>query len=701
MNRLDVPWKEIETYLETHIPEFKTVRVMPADKGRFFKIHYEPGEIIMPKGVYSDYAAVHLTGDVFVYDRAPASRREAAAGRECWRKPGRLRKFLGRPVAALAGGLSRIAAVVRRRGEKPTVPADLDSPLAGEFESAKEWGRPSADGFIKRTHFQGTESPIYERLMGVSSALLNQQRSFTLVAGFGDGHDAPCEFYLIPRRILAELYKLSPAFRARHSKRFVADELPRLLAENRLFRNTLYPADILDRAELLSQLRGSGDLAESAASRHPRYAATGRDRAEASRRLRACLGDSCKGWLKSLSSERLDDAALAQLLGDLNALLKRPDLFGKPQPPATPGNPKPTQNQVIAANRRRLEQVYVGAIAETDPDRFLPTEPHEFEKLIAKVGAEHFRLLVRPELGHPEGAVIFAGPSAPGEPGTAQDADALYLIISGQVHIERAVPGTASPLLLNRLDRHGYFGLSCIEVGAKHSASARAMTEVHLIELRGDVVRDTLMPQFPAIAKKLREETARVRARDAQLGSGARMPPATPPTDVANRLMVTTNLLLVDMDLCTRCDQCVAGCAAAHDDIPRFHRGNPDLRFGKWEVAKACMHCVDAPCQRVCPVGAITFLDTGAVEIHRNRCIGCEYCALACPFDVIEMAVAAPGEPLCVKPEKPIATKCDLCLDEDHAPPCVASCPYGAAQRGHPRDLFPDIKNWAESIYSR
>lgn len=700
MKNLDVPWKEIEAYLGAHAPDFKAVKLLPADKERFFKIQYEPGEIIMPKGAYSDYAAVHLKGQVFVYDRVPATKNELATSRECWRRPGRVRAFIKRRVMPLAGLLTRRFGLGKQQTQDlpVTVSVDLDSPAASEFENVEDWGPPQDDNFIKRTDFNGTERPFFERMMGVTSALLNQPRSYTLVAGFGAGQHHTCELYLIPRRILAELYKVSPAFREKHLQRFVKDELPRLLAENRLFRNTLYVEDILDPKELLSQLKGSGDLSESAASEHPLYDGKKLQRAEASKRLRACLGTPCRDWLKTLSPDTFNESHLAQLVSELNTLLKHADLFDKPNPDV----PRPTENQIIKANRRQLEEAYSGVVKDTDPDQFLPAAPDELKELIDEVGPNQFQLIVCPAPNRPESKEIYAGPAEPDKPETAQEADGLYLIISGQVQIDRAVSRPGQPMLLNRLSRHGFFGLSCTEAGARHSASARAVTEAHLLKLDGRVVRDTIMLQFPAIAKKLRQERCRVQARDAQLGSGSRMPPATPPQDVANRLMVTTNLLLIDMDRCTRCDQCVAGCAAAHDDIPRFHRANPDLRFGKWEVAKACLHCTDAPCQRVCPVGAITFLSSGAVEIHRSRCIGCTNCVLACPFDVIEMAVATPGEPVGVEnPKKPIATKCDLCLDENHEPPCVVSCPYGAAQRGHPREVFPAIKSWADAVYAR
>jgi Fe-S-cluster-containing hydrogenase component 2 len=96
-----------------------------------------------------------------------------------------------------------------------------------------------------------------------------------------------------------------------------------------------------------------------------------------------------------------------------------------------------------------------------------------------------------------------------------------------------------------------------------------------------------------------------------------------------------------------------------------------------------------------CPVGAITLLANKAVQIHRDRCIGCAYCAKECPFQVIDMYQPVSPEEGRGPTQKQIATKCDLCLTDQNDPPCVVSCPYGATQRVQTHEFFPGIKGWA------
>uniref|UniRef100_UPI004048D1F6 4Fe-4S dicluster domain-containing protein n=1 Tax=Limnohabitans sp. TaxID=1907725 RepID=UPI004048D1F6 len=100
---------------------------------------------------------------------------------------------------------------------------------------------------------------------------------------------------------------------------------------------------------------------------------------------------------------------------------------------------------------------------------------------------------------------------------------------------------------------------------------------------------------------------------------------------------------------------------------------------------KSCLHCEDPPCVPVCPTGASYKRETdGIVLVDADKCIGCKYCAWACPYGAREFDEAS-GD----------MTKCTLCVDRihnpllpeaDRKPACVQACPTNAR-------LFGDVKD--------
>lgn len=151
------------------------------------------------------------------------------------------------------------------------------------------------------------------------------------------------------------------------------------------------------------------------------------------------------------------------------------------------------------------------------------------------------------------------------------------------------------------------------------------------------------------------------------------------------------NTLLIDLERCTRCDECVKACSDAHDGVARFTRDGP--RFGKYLVTIACRSCTDPKCMVGCPVGSIRRTDSLEIQIE-DWCIGCERCANQCPFGNINMverpAVAAKPEPGKEAATPAIALKatvCDLCSGYD-GPNCVYACPHDAAIRVNPAEFL-------------
>jgi Fe-S-cluster-containing dehydrogenase component len=160
---------------------------------------------------------------------------------------------------------------------------------------------------------------------------------------------------------------------------------------------------------------------------------------------------------------------------------------------------------------------------------------------------------------------------------------------------------------------------------------------------------------------------------------------------VDERFINGTQAMLIDLDRCTRCDDCVRACASTHEGNPRFIRHGKT--FDHWMVTNACMHCADPVCMIGCPTGAIHRSEAGGtVVINDKTCIGCSTCANSCPYDNIVMVGICDihGHSLIdPRDQKPIlkATKCDLCSGQIGGPACVRACPHDALQRVDFRDI--------------
>ena len=154
---------------------------------------------------------------------------------------------------------------------------------------------------------------------------------------------------------------------------------------------------------------------------------------------------------------------------------------------------------------------------------------------------------------------------------------------------------------------------------------------------------------------------------------------------VENRIINGSSTMLIDLNRCTHCDDCVRACAAAHDNNPRFIRSGKEINGTM--ITQACMHCVDPVCIIGCPTGAIhRDADAGQILINPDTCIGCATCANSCPYGNIKMVDIRDTSGQFFFDEEsrtPIqkATKCDLCIDQIGGPACQRACPHDAMYR--------------------
>ena len=134
----------------------------------------------------------------------------------------------------------------------------------------------------------------------------------------------------------------------------------------------------------------------------------------------------------------------------------------------------------------------------------------------------------------------------------------------------------------------------------------------------------------------------------------------------------------VDLDRCSGCKACVVACHSLNglDDAESFRDVGLLLSIQHQSsafqhITTACHHCVDPGCLNACPVNAYEKdAVTGIVRHLDDQCFGCQYCTLACPYEVPKYHAA-----------KGIVRKCDMCsqrLSHGEAPACVQACPHQA-----------------------
>lgn len=163
--------------------------------------------------------------------------------------------------------------------------------------------------------------------------------------------------------------------------------------------------------------------------------------------------------------------------------------------------------------------------------------------------------------------------------------------------------------------------------------------------------------------------------------------------------------MAIDLRACDGCGVCTTACQQAHDLskeqtwIKVYELR--DAAGATYYMPRPCMHCENAPCLRVCPVGATFSNAEGVILVDQSRCIGCRLCMAACPYEARYFNWSAPAEvprmPTQPIPEFPVPQqqgtvgKCILCvhnIDHGKLPACVANCPMHAIYIG---DLVEDV----------
>lgn len=148
--------------------------------------------------------------------------------------------------------------------------------------------------------------------------------------------------------------------------------------------------------------------------------------------------------------------------------------------------------------------------------------------------------------------------------------------------------------------------------------------------------------------------------------------------------------MLINTKKCVGCYACRVACQMINGlDSDKAFIHYEELETGTYpsvyaeNVPVQCMHCENAPCASVCPTHATYTTDSGVVLVEEEKCIGCKYCMMACPYGVRDWNKASQTVEKC--------TLCGHLTANGELPACVKSCSAGARFYGDLDDPNSDV----------
>ena len=586
--------------------------------GTWLLRHYRPGEVICRQGDAGGTAFYMLTGrDLAALAKQLEGSATGAAQRE-------FLTLLKQAQARPGSGSGGVANEVRRLAT-----ARLLVDTSRGWRAQRRWWAPwrrqhgaaesaaaepamIANDGPSDIDYQTRQAAIYEgEVFGEMSCLTRQPRSATIVA------DTPCFALEILRNILDQMRKdagYKEITQTKYRQRVLEGHL-RQLSIFRLLSDEQFRA-VQQRVELVEFAPGTvlwdeGDPADSLLIVRSGIVQVVRSYPW---RLAAEKVADWPRFLDALRTRHESDAAIGRLW---KALAK------EVQDAVTGAGDAPSdaiKQQIVRAFDEVAKTDALLTAKETKAALSDPTFVRETARFSEK--AKDWTGLQIRRANRVLFHVLFPDLIAPPEPvGLAR---VMQLLGAGQ-HAGRDRPGAQSAALGHM---HGLFASGRRPRSDRRRAGPRAGR-------RGP--RDGA--QSPAVRAEIKKIAATLTASDIAT-------PVAPIGDLSQSrrveelgLLQGQKLMLIDLDRCTRCGDCVQACIATHDDgHSRLFLDGP--RFGKYLIPSACRQCRDPVCMIGCPVGSIQQGDSGEVVI-RDWCIGCGLCANQCPYDSIQMHDAA------------------------------------------------------------